>query len=98
MSRRQDAYHQAWRLIILNSLLGVAVVLVVLASLAMRPAILLAVLVGPLIAAVMHCAVTLAQTEDLRLAEADERVCGGTGAAGSSSAARCSWWQSSVQS
>lgn len=65
-----DAYHQAWRLIILNSLLGVAVVLVVLASLALRPAILLAVLVGPLIAAVMHCAVTLAQTEDLRLAEA----------------------------
>ena len=33
----------------------------------MRPALLLAVLLGPLIAAVMHCAVTLAQTEDLRL-------------------------------
>lgn len=64
-----DLYHQAWRLMILNSLLGLAVVLVVLASLVVRPAILLAVLIGPLVAAVMHCTVTLAQTEDLRLAE-----------------------------
>ena len=65
-----DAYHQAWRLVVLNTLLGLVVLLVVLASLAVRPAILLSVLVGPVIAAVMHCAVTLAQTEDLRLAEA----------------------------
>jgi len=65
-----DAYHQAWRLLVLNVLLGAAVVLVVVASVAVRPAILLAVLVGPAIAAVMHCAVTLAQTEALRLAEA----------------------------
>jgi hypothetical protein len=65
-----DAYHQAWRLLVLNVLLGAAVILVVVASVAVRPAILLAVLVGPAIAAVMHCAVTLAQTEDLRLAEA----------------------------
>lgn len=65
-----DLYHQAWRLIILNTLLGAAVVIVVLASVAVRPAIVLAVLIGPLVAAVMHCTVTLAQTEDLRLAEA----------------------------
>ena len=65
-----DAYHQACRLLVLNLLLGAAVILVVVASVAVRPAILLAVLVGPAIAAVMHCAVTLAQTEDLRLAEA----------------------------
>jgi hypothetical protein len=38
--------------------------------LAIRPAILLAVLLGPAAAAVMHCAVTLAQTEELRLSEA----------------------------
>jgi hypothetical protein len=43
---------------------------VVLASLAIRPAIVLVVLLGPAAAAVMHCAVTLAQTEELRLAEA----------------------------
>lgn len=65
-----DAYHQAWRLLVLNVLLGAAVILVVVASVAVRPAILLAVLVGPAVAAVMHCAMTLAQTEDLRLAEA----------------------------
>jgi hypothetical protein len=65
-----DAYHQAWRLLVLNVLLGAAVLLVVAASVAVRPAILLAVLVGPATAAVMHCAVTLAQTEDLRLGEA----------------------------
>ena len=65
-----DLYHQAWRLVILNTLLGLGLVLIVLASIAVRGAFILAVLIGPAIAAVMHCAVTLAQTEDLRLAEA----------------------------
>jgi uncharacterized membrane protein len=65
-----DLYHQAWRLVLLNTLLGATVVAVVFATLVVPPAILLAVLVGPLTAAVMHCTVTLAQTEDLRLAEA----------------------------
>lgn len=65
-----DLYHQAWRLVILNTLLGVAVLSIVLASIAVPVAILLAILIGPAIAAVMHCAVTLAQTEDLRLADA----------------------------
>ena len=36
-----DLYHQAWRLMILNVLLGAAVILVVAASVAVRPAILL---------------------------------------------------------
>ena len=35
----------------------------------MRPALLLILLLGPAAAAVMHCAVTLAQTEELRLSE-----------------------------
>jgi hypothetical protein len=65
-----DLYHQAWRLVILNTLLGLGVVLIVFATIAVRGAFLLAILIGPAIAAVMHCAVTLAQTEDLRLAEA----------------------------
>jgi hypothetical protein len=65
-----DLYHQAWRLIILNTLLGAAFLLVVFASIAVRGAVVFAILIGPAIAAVMHCAVTLAQTEDLRLAEA----------------------------
>lgn len=65
-----DLYHQAWRLLVLNTLLGAILVCVVLASLAVRPAFLLVVLAGPVAAAVMHCVVTLAQTEDLRLGEA----------------------------
>ena len=64
-----DLYHQAWRLIILNTLVGTGLLLIVFASIAVRGAFLLAVLIGPAIAAVMHCAVTLARTEELRLAE-----------------------------
>ena len=55
---------------ILNVFLGTVVAAVALATLAVRPAIILAVLIGPVAAAIMHCAVTLAQTEDLRLGEA----------------------------
>jgi hypothetical protein len=65
-----DLYHQSWRLVVLNAMLGVFLVGVVLTSLAIRPAILLVVLLGPAVAAVMHCTVTLAQTEELRLTEA----------------------------
>jgi hypothetical protein len=65
-----DLYHHSWRLVVLNVLLGSVLVGVVLASLAIRPAIVLIVLLGPAAAAVMHCAVTLAQTEELRLYEA----------------------------
>lgn len=65
-----DLYHQSWRLVVLNVLLGSVLVGVVLAALAIRPLIILVVLLGPAAAAVMHCAVTLAQTEELRLSEA----------------------------
>jgi hypothetical protein len=65
-----DLYHQSWRLIVLNTSLGLVLVGVVLVSLAIRPAVLLVVLLGPAAAAVMHCTVTLAQTEELRLSEA----------------------------
>jgi hypothetical protein len=65
-----DLYHQSWRLVVLNVLLGAVLVGVGLATLAVRAALVLAVLLGPAAAAVMHCAVTIAQTEELRLAEA----------------------------
>jgi hypothetical protein len=64
-----DLYHQSWRLIVLNALLAAVLVGVILASLAIRPALFLLVLLGPVAAAVMHCTVTLAQTEELRLSE-----------------------------
>jgi hypothetical protein len=65
-----DLYHQSWRLVLLNVVLGAAVLLVVLASIASPLALALVVLIGPVAVTVMHCAVTVAQTEDLRLAEA----------------------------
>jgi hypothetical protein len=65
-----DLYHQSWRLVVLNLLLGAVLIAILLASLAIRPALLLIVLLGPAAAAVMHCAVILAQTEELRLSEA----------------------------
>ena len=65
-----DLYHQSWRLVVLNLLLGAVLVAVILASLAVRPAIVLVLLLGPAAAGVMHCAVMLAQTEELRMSEA----------------------------
>ena len=65
----KDLYHQSWRLIVLNALLAAVLLGVLIASLAIRPALLLLVLLGPVAAAVMHCTVTLAQTEELRLSE-----------------------------
>ena len=65
-----DFYRQSWRLFLLNTALSGFVVALVLAGAYVPMALVLLVLAGPLAAALMHCAVTLAQTEDLRLAEA----------------------------
>lgn len=54
----------------LNVALGAVLLAVVLATVTVRVAVVSVVLLGPVVAAVMHCAVTLAQTEDLRLGEA----------------------------
>ena len=65
-----DFYRQSWRLFLLNTALSGFVVALVLAGAYVPMALVLLVLAGPLAAALMHCAVTLAQTEDLRLGEA----------------------------
>jgi hypothetical protein len=65
-----DFYRQSWRLFLLNAALSCFVLSLVLAGAYFPFALVLLVLAGPLAAALMHCAVTLAQTEDLRLAEA----------------------------
>jgi hypothetical protein len=65
-----DFYRQSWRLFVLNAALSVVVVSLLVAVAYAPPALVLLVLVGPLVAALMHCAVTLAQTEDLRLRDA----------------------------
>jgi len=65
-----DFYHQSWRLVILNSALSAFVGATLLAALYVPPAALLLVLVGPLAMGLMHCAVTLARTDDLELRDA----------------------------
>jgi hypothetical protein len=65
-----DLYRQSWRLFLLNGALAVTAAVVGLAAAYYRLAVVALVLLGPLAAALMHCAVTLVTTEDLRLAEA----------------------------
>lgn len=65
-----DFYHQSWRLLVLNAFLSATTIAILIAASYAQPALLLLVLVGPAGAAVMHCAVTLQQTEDLRLRDA----------------------------
>jgi hypothetical protein len=65
-----DFYRQSWRLFVLNAALSAFVVTLLVAVAYVPPALVLLVLVGPLLAALMHCTVTLAQTEDLRLRDA----------------------------
>jgi hypothetical protein len=66
----RDFYQQSWRLFALNAALSVSAGGVALLATFWRAGVLFVVLLGPLAAALMHCAVTLVRTEDLRLAEA----------------------------
>ena len=62
-------YEHSWRLLLLNvvvAMVASAVMLVIVASYA-PTTLLLLVVVGPFAAALMHCAVTLQQTDRLRL-------------------------------
>ena len=66
----RDFYRQSWRLLVLNSALSVFVLAVVGSGLWFPPVLVLLVLVGPLAAALMHCAVKVAQTDELSLHDA----------------------------
>jgi hypothetical protein len=67
-----DFYRHSWRLFGLNAALAIAVALVLAAASFWRPALVALVLLGPLAAALMHCAVTLVRTEDVRFRDALE--------------------------
>ena len=69
-SAARDFYGQSWRLLVLNSALSAFVLAVVVAGLWVPPLLLLLVLAGPFAAGLMHCAVTVAQTGELRLRDA----------------------------
>ena len=66
-----DFYHQSWRLAALNTALSAAVLVIVYLFVWVLPAlVVLLVLVGPLVASLMHCAVKLAQEDELRFRDA----------------------------
>jgi hypothetical protein len=65
-----DFYRHSWRLAVLNAVLATMVLTVGAAAILVPAAAVLVVLVGPVAAGVMYCAVTLAETEQLRLGDA----------------------------
>lgn len=70
-----NGYQQSWRLATVNAALGAGLVGAAYAALFLPAAgALVLVLLGPLAAALAHCAVTVAETEELRLADAREGV------------------------
>jgi hypothetical protein len=66
----RDFYEQSWRLLVLNATLSAFVLAVVGVGLWFAPALLLLVLVGPLAAGLMYCAVRIAQADELSLRDA----------------------------
>jgi len=65
----RDLYEHSWRFGLLNAALSVVVLLLLLAASFAHPVLYLLVAVGPVAAALMHCAVRVQQTDDLRLRE-----------------------------
>jgi hypothetical protein len=66
-----DFYHQSWRLAVFNAVLSAIVLTILYLALFVHPAfVLLVVLVGPCAASLMHCAVQLAQEDELRFRDA----------------------------
>jgi hypothetical protein len=70
----RDFYEQSWRLVLLNSALSAVVLAVLLLGSYAPLALLLGIGVGPLVAGLMHCAVTLVRDGELRLGCALEGV------------------------
>ena len=67
-----DAYHHSVRLVLLNCAVGVVVVAAAAAAAYVLPAVLIVLAAGPLVAALVHCAVVVASTGDLEWADARE--------------------------
>jgi hypothetical protein len=67
-----DLYENSWKLVLVNAALGAVLVFAVVAAIAVHALLVLAVLAGPLVAALAHCSVTLVRTGNLALADAWE--------------------------
>jgi hypothetical protein len=67
-----DLFRNSWRLVPVNAALGLVIVFSVFAAAAVHALLVLAVLAGPLAAALAHCSVTLVRTGNLEFADAWE--------------------------
>jgi hypothetical protein len=66
----RDFYGNSWRLVPVNAAVGAVLAFAVLSALAVRAALVVVVLAGPLLAMLVHCSVTLAQTGNLERGDA----------------------------
>jgi hypothetical protein len=65
-----DFYEHSWRLVLMNSAFSAVALAAAVAFAYVVPlALVLVLLLGPLAAALMHCAVTVVETEDVRVAD-----------------------------
>jgi hypothetical protein len=67
-----DLYRNSWRLVPINAAVGVVLVTAAVCAVAVHALLVLAVLAGPLVAALAHSSVTLVRTGNLKLADAWE--------------------------
>jgi len=67
-----DLFRNSWRLVGVNAVLGAVLVFSVFAAVAVHALLVLAVLAGPVAAALAHCSVTLVRTGNLEFADAWE--------------------------
>jgi hypothetical protein len=67
-----DLYQNSWRLLLVNAALGAVLVFSAVAAIVVHALVVLAVLAGPVAAALAHCSVTLVRTGNLALADAWE--------------------------
>jgi hypothetical protein len=69
-----DFYEQSWRLLLLNTALSTVAMAIVWTAFYTPVALALVVVLGPLAAALMHCAVKLVREDELYLGDAVEGV------------------------
>lgn len=68
----RDFFHNSWRLAPVNAVFGAVLVATGIAAYAVHALLVLAVVAGPVAAALIHCAVLLVRTENVTLADARE--------------------------
>ncbi|HZR95928.1 MAG TPA: hypothetical protein VFA56_09545 [Gaiellaceae bacterium] len=66
----RDLFHNSWRLVPVNALLGVTLVAVGILAVSVHALVVLAVLAGPIATALLHCAVVVVRDEYVTLADA----------------------------